>query len=110
MGKVAPHETSLGPFSTLRNWSDFGLNRGASLKPDRDITSCKSQGGLESRNEESGQKLTSYNQAKQRQAGSNLALRPYRENRRVLAPSRTLHPLSLVLYVSENMRRSCVIS
>ncbi len=46
--------------SSTCNWSDFGLNRGASLKPDRDITSCKSQGGLESRNEESGQKLASY--------------------------------------------------
>ena len=42
------------------NWSDFGLNRGAKAQTDRDITNGKSQGGLGFRNEESGQKLTSY--------------------------------------------------
>ena len=50
------------------NWSVFGLKfsllasgqTGAKAQPDRDITKGKSQGGLSFRNEESGQKLTSY--------------------------------------------------
>ena len=43
-----------------RNRSDFDLNQGMCVLADRDITSCKSQGGQNAHNAESGQKLRGY--------------------------------------------------
>ena len=53
--------------------SEFGLNRGVGDLADRDITSCKSQGGQIVYNEESGQRLTCY-RARNKKRASNGSL------------------------------------
>ena len=63
-------------FSTICNCSDFGLNRGMFDLADRDITNGKSQGGQIEYNDESGQKLNSY----EKNQLTRLCLRPSKHN------------------------------